>query len=49
MAQYLVCNYPPDDFDPCAVTEAMIEEIHALNRETLLAPPLKRKGKMREP
>ena len=33
MPQYLVCNYMPDDFDPSTVTEAMIEEIHALNRE----------------
>jgi hypothetical protein len=33
MPQYLVCNYLPDDFDPSTVTEAMIEEIHALNRE----------------
>ena len=33
MPQYLVANYLPDDFDPSAVTEAMIEEIHALNRE----------------
>jgi hypothetical protein len=32
MPQYLVANYLPDDFDPSAVTEAMIEEIHALNR-----------------
>ena len=31
MPQYLVCNYLPEDFDPSAVTEAMIEEIHALN------------------
>jgi hypothetical protein len=35
MPQYLVCNYLPDDFDPSAVTEAMIEEIHALNREMI--------------
>jgi len=27
----------PDDFDPSAVTEAMIEEIHALNREMIAA------------
>ena len=27
MPQYLVCNYLSDDFDPSAVTEAMIEEI----------------------
>jgi hypothetical protein len=33
MPQYLVCNYMPDDFDASTVTEAMIEEIHALNRE----------------
>jgi hypothetical protein len=25
MPQYLVANYLPDDFDPSAVTEAMIE------------------------
>ena len=37
MPQYLVCNYLPDDFDPSAVTEAMIEEIHALNREMIAA------------
>ena len=33
MPQYLVCNYMPDDFDPSNVTQAMIDEIHALNRE----------------
>jgi hypothetical protein len=37
MPQYLVCNYLPDDFDPSAVTEAMIEEIHALNCELIAA------------
>src|SRR5271169_561659 len=37
MPQYLVCNYLPDNFDPSAVTEAMIEEIHALNREMIAA------------
>ena len=31
MSQYLVCNYLPDDFDPSTVTEAMMEDIHALN------------------
>ena len=35
MPQYLVCNYLPDDFDPSTVTEAMMEEIHALNREMI--------------
>ena len=37
MPQYLVANYLPDDFDPSAVTEEMIEEIHALNREMIAA------------
>src|SRR5437016_11018833 len=37
MPQYLVANYLPDDFDPSAVTEAMIEAIHALNREMIAA------------
>jgi len=37
MPQYLVCNYIPDDFDPSTVTEEMIEEIHALNREMIAA------------
>jgi hypothetical protein len=37
MPQYLVCNYLPDDFDPSTVTEAMMEEIHALNREMTAA------------
>jgi hypothetical protein len=37
MPQYLVCNYLPDNFDPSTVTEAMIEEIHALNREMIAA------------
>jgi len=27
----------PDDFDPSTVTEEMIEEIHALNREMIAA------------
>src|SRR6202008_4209776 len=37
MPQYLVANYLPDSFDPSTVTEAMIEEIHALNREMIAA------------
>ncbi len=37
MPQYLVCNYLPDDFDPSIMTEATIEEIHALNRELIAA------------
>jgi hypothetical protein len=35
MPQYLVCNYLPDNFDPSTLTETMIEEIHALNRELI--------------
>src|ERR1700752_2068875 len=35
MPQYLVANYLPDDFDPSTVTETMMEEIHALNREMI--------------
>src|SRR5260370_16133895 len=35
MPQYLVANYLPDDFDLSTVTEAMMEEIHALNRELI--------------
>src|SRR3569832_1242303 len=35
MPQYLVANYIPADFDPSTVTEAMMEEIHALNRELI--------------
>ena len=37
MPQYLVASYLPDDFDPSTVTEAMIEEIHAVNRELITA------------
>lgn len=37
MPQYLIANYMPDDFDPSTVTEAMMEEIHALNREMIAA------------
>ena len=37
MPQYLVANYLPDNFDSSTVTEAMMEEIHALNREMIAA------------
>jgi hypothetical protein len=37
MPQYLVASYLPDDFDPSSVTEAMVEEIHAVNRELIAA------------
>src|ERR1041384_2858706 len=37
MPQYLVAGYLPDDFDPSTQDEAMVEEIHALNREMIAA------------
>jgi hypothetical protein len=37
MAHYFVAGYLPDDFDPSAQDEAMVEEIHALNREMIAA------------
>ncbi len=37
MPQYLVAIYHPDDYDPSVETEAMIEQIHALNREMVAA------------
>jgi hypothetical protein len=37
MTQYLVAIHRPDDYDPSIETEAMINEIHALNREMIAA------------
>jgi hypothetical protein len=37
MTQYLVAIHHPDDYDPSIETEAMINEIHALNREMIAA------------
>lgn len=37
MPQYLVAGYLPDDFDPSQVDEAMVNEIHALNKEMIAA------------
>jgi hypothetical protein len=37
MKQYLVAIHHPDDYDPSIETEAMMEEIHALNREMIAA------------
>jgi hypothetical protein len=37
MPQYLVAIYRPDDYDAAVETEAMIDEIHALNREMVAA------------
>jgi hypothetical protein len=59
MPQYLIANYMPDDFDPSTVTEAMVEEIHALNRELIatgarkfacgITPPASAKTVRRQP
>jgi len=37
MPQYLVAIYRPDDYDPSVESKAMMEEIHALNREMVAA------------
>ena len=37
MPHYMVSGYLPDNFDPSTQDEAMIEEIHALNREMIAA------------
>ena len=37
MPQYLISGYLPDDFDPSTQDEAIVEEIHALNREMIAA------------
>jgi hypothetical protein len=37
MPQFLVSGYLPDNFDPSTQDEAMVEEIHALNREMIAA------------
>ena len=37
MPQYLVAVYRPDDYDPSVESKAMLEEIHALNREMIAA------------
>jgi hypothetical protein len=37
MPQYLVNGYLPDNYDPSTQDEAMVEEIHALNREMIAA------------
>jgi len=37
MPQYLFAGYLPDDFDPSTQDAAVVEEIHALNREMIAA------------
>lgn len=37
MPHYLIMGYLAADFDPSKITEAQVEEIHALNREMVKA------------
>jgi len=37
MPQYMIAVYRPDNYDPSLESEAMLEEIHALNREMIAA------------
>ena len=37
MPQYLVTGYLPDNFDPSTMDEAMVRDIHALNKEMIAA------------
>ena len=37
MPQFLISGYLPDDFDPSKQDPAIVEEIHALNREMIAA------------
>ena len=37
MPHYLVAGYLPDNFDPSLVDEAMVRDIHALNKEMIAA------------
>lgn len=37
MPQYLFAGYLPDNFDPSTQDPAVVEEIHALNREMIAA------------
>ena len=37
MPQYLVSGYLPDNDDPSTMSEAMVEQIHALNKEMIAA------------
>ena len=37
MPQYLITGYLPENFDPSAQDESMVEAIHALNREMIAA------------
>ena len=37
MPQFLIAGYQRDDFDPSTVTEEVVEQIHALNRQMIAA------------
>jgi hypothetical protein len=37
MPQYLVAGFLPENFDPSTMTEAMVRDIHALNKEMIAA------------
>lgn len=37
MPNYLLASYLPDDYDPSTVDPAMVEAIHALNRDMIAA------------
>jgi hypothetical protein len=37
MPYYIVASYLPDDFDPSSITEAMVEQIHQVNRDLIAA------------
>ena len=37
MPHYLIAGYLPKDFDPSTLTDAMVEGIHALNRDMVAA------------
>ncbi|HET9603829.1 MAG TPA: YciI family protein [Gemmatimonadales bacterium] len=37
MPHYLISGYLPENFDPSMMTEAMVDEIHAMNREMVAA------------
>ncbi|MGH8126670.1 MAG: YciI family protein [Rhodanobacteraceae bacterium] len=37
MSHYLIAGYLPGDFDPSTQDDAMVEDIHALNREMIAA------------
>jgi len=37
MPQFLISGYLPDNFDPSTQDPAIVEQIHALNREMIAA------------